>query len=217
VIEKALIEDASLWALYAGIIMSEVNVKGIEPVRDEERLKSASTLNLALNNAVLGKRLPEKMKQIIPASKKGEWKRLEDGRVEIMGEVLLEGEYSIRLEPNKTYEASAQAISTNDALVILDVALTPELIAEGLARDLVRLVQDARKSAGLHVTDNIALRLQLPDALVEGIKTHGAYVAEQVLATAVTYGAVEGDFTTEQMLDGKAVGIGITRAQRAAA
>jgi hypothetical protein len=51
-------------------------------------------------------------------------------------------------------------LRTNDAVAVLDVEVTPELAAEGRARDLVRLVQQARKDAGLEVTDRISLRYE---------------------------------------------------------
>ncbi|MFN9112592.1 MAG: class I tRNA ligase family protein, partial [Bacteroidota bacterium] len=101
VLMQALLKLDSMWATYASIIMSEINVKML-PVGNA-RLEDYATLKLSLNNPVLGKRLPEKMKQMIPASKKGEWKPV-DGTVEICGEKLLAGEYSLLLEPKPEYK-----------------------------------------------------------------------------------------------------------------
>ena len=75
------------------IIKSEVNVKHIVLAN----VSSYATLKLQINSAVLGKRLPAQMKQILPASKKDEWKQLENGEVEICGEVLLPSEYNLLL------------------------------------------------------------------------------------------------------------------------
>ena len=56
------------------------------------------------------------------------------------------------------YPSRATTLPSNTGVVVLDTDLTPELEAEGLARDLVRLVQQARRDAGLNVSDRIALR-----------------------------------------------------------
>ena len=64
--------------------------------------------------------------------------------------------------------------------------MTAELAAEGVARDLVRAVQQARKDAGLDVSDRIALTIaRLPDA-VAAARTHEALIAGETLATSVT-------------------------------
>jgi isoleucyl-tRNA synthetase len=69
--------------------------------------------------------------------------------------------------------------------VLLDLELSEELRQEGLARDLVRAVQQARKDAGLHVADRIRLALSLPAELREAAARFRDYVAEQTLAVDV--------------------------------
>jgi isoleucyl-tRNA synthetase len=71
-------------------------------------------------------------------------------------------------------------------LAALRTEVTPELRLEGLARDVVRLVQNARKEAGLEVSDRIALELRATGELHEALRTHGASVAAEVLATEFT-------------------------------
>jgi isoleucyl-tRNA synthetase len=182
--------------------MREVNVKtvGTSGGGDDE-LKRFADLKLSINNPVLGKRLPEKMKQIIPASKKGEWKQV-DGTVEICGEKLLPSEYTLQLEPKPEYKDRAQALSTNDALVILDTTVTPELEAEGLARDLVRMIQQARKDANLNVSDRIHLHLDAPESIAKAVKTHQTYVMEQTLSVDLSdKKPAKPAFSTENTLD----------------
>jgi isoleucyl-tRNA synthetase len=161
------------------IICDEINVKNIIIENDTGKY---ATLKLQINSAVLGKRLPEKMKQILPASKKGEWKKLENGGIEIAGEILLAGEYNLLLEPKPEYKDRAQALSTNDALVILDTKITPGLEAEGIARDVVRMIQQARKDAKLDVSDKIRLYLSADEKIMEAAQAHKAYILEQTLA-----------------------------------
>ena len=66
----------------------------------------------------------------------------------------------------------------------LDLDITPELRREGLAREVIRLVQDARKADGLEVSDRIALRWEAPDPeLAAALTEHGQLIAGEVLAT----------------------------------
>jgi isoleucyl-tRNA synthetase len=194
----------------ARIIEEEINVK--EVGEGDMYLKDYATKTIQINSAVLGKRLPEKMKQILPASKKGEWKQV-DGKVEIAGEKLLSSEYTILLEPKPAYKDSSAPLSTNDALVILDLTITPELEAEGRARDLVRMIQQARKDGGFDVADRVALALELPEDFKAALAEHRAYIAEQTLAVSISdAGAGAAAKQVPQELDGAQFVIGITKA-----
>ena len=68
--------------------------------------------------------------------------------------------------------------------VILDTALTPELEAEGYARDAIRVVQDARKSAGFDVADRIALKLVVPADAVAKVEAFRDLIAAETKADA---------------------------------
>src|SRR5439155_21233621 len=72
--------------------------------------------------------------------------------------------------------------------VALDLTITPELRRAGMAREVVRLVQEARKSSGLDISDRISLWWQATGATAEALAEHEAAVAEEVLATEVTRG-----------------------------
>ena len=75
--------------------------------------------------------------------------------------------------------------------VAIDTTVTPELRREGLAREVIRLVQDARKNDGLDVTDRIALRWSASDPdLAAALTEHAALIAGEVLAAE--YGPAEG-------------------------
>ncbi|HJU57850.1 MAG TPA: isoleucine--tRNA ligase [Actinomycetota bacterium] len=96
--------------------------------------------------------------------------------------------------------------------VALELAVTPELRREGMARELVRVVQDARKAAGLEVSDRIALALDLDGELAEALFEHRRWLAAETLATEVTVGALS-DATFERSfdVDGTTVGVGLRR------
>ena len=79
--------------------------------------------------------------------------------------------------------------------VVLDTAVTPELAAEGLARDLVRAVQQARRDAGLDVSDRIALTIGGSAAVQDAARTHESLIAGETLATSYAGGrrSVDGE------------------------
>ena len=185
------------------IILDEVNVKTFTRELSDSVIAYA-VLKLSINSAVLGKRLPEKMKQILPASKKGEWKQV-DGAVEIAGEKLLPSEYILQLEPKPEYKDRAQALSTNDALVILDTTITPELEAEGIARDLVRMIQQARKDADLNVSDRIDLHVEAQANIASALAAHAGYVMEQTLSKLLDNKPEKSAFSVENVLDDQKV------------
>ena len=94
----------------------------------------------------------------------------DDGSLEIAGYTLTPDEYDLFVKPADG--VAAAALPSNDAVVVLDIDLTPELEAEGLARDVVRAVQEARKTEDLVVTDRIVLTLELSDEATAAVRAH---------------------------------------------
>ena len=74
--------------------------------------------------------------------------------------------------------------------VALDLELTPELVRAGLAREVVRLVQEARKNSGFDVSDRITLVWSAAGETADALREHGSLVAEEVLATDMREGEV---------------------------
>jgi isoleucyl-tRNA synthetase len=198
------------WGAFKAIIEDEINVKEVKLSMMPEEFEKVASRKLQIFAQILGKRLPEKMKQILPASKKGEWTQEPSDFPIVAGEKLQKGEYNIVLEAKPAYVNSAQA--SGDNVVILDLTITPELEAEGLARDMVRMIQQARKDAGLHVSDRIALTLELPAGFKAALN-HRDMIAEQTLAVSLNEGnASASDKTSTQEVDGEKVVIGISKA-----
>jgi isoleucyl-tRNA synthetase len=88
--------------------------------------------------------------------------------------------------------------------IALDLTLTPELAAAGLARDVIRLVQDARKASGFDVSDRIELTWHCDDsdageAAAAAIRDQRALIAREVLATAMTEASLDGPFAEASM------------------
>jgi isoleucyl-tRNA synthetase len=189
---------------FAHLVAEEVNVKRVQLSED---LEAHGHFVLQPDGRVLGPKLGSAMGDITRAARAGAWTRGEDGTVTVAGHILAEGEYALRLEPKDG--AVSQALRTNDAVVVLDTTLTPELEAEGLARDLVRIVQKTRKEADLVVTDRIELALFLPASLASAVEAWQEYVAEQVLASEVRYRPPADDMVkAEAELGGEPITLG---------
>jgi isoleucyl-tRNA synthetase len=101
--------------------------------------------------------------------------------------------------------------SEGDVTVALVLELTPELRSEGLARELVRMIQDARKAAGLEVTDRITLGVETAGEPAEALVAHRKEIAAETLATSVATDGVDG-FRMEGALEGTPVIVSLRRA-----
>jgi isoleucyl-tRNA synthetase len=128
----------------------------------------------------------------IKGSKSGDWSVAEDGTVTSGGLVLQEGEYSLETVAGSTDGGTATGVLRGGGFVVLDTEVTPELAAEGLARDLVRQVQQARRDAGLDVSDRIALTIGGSPEVVAAATTHRDLIAGETLATSYEVVAADG-------------------------
>jgi len=151
-------------------------------------VEAAGELVLTVNPRVAGPRLGQEVQKVIRAAKEHRWTRDGDD-VSVDGVALLPGEFELRLLPQD--QSTSRALAGEDAIVVLDVAVTPELEAEGVARDVVRLVQEARRSAGLNVRDRIALVLSVPATARGAVERHHALIAAEVLATSLEIASLE--------------------------
>jgi isoleucyl-tRNA synthetase len=119
------------------------------------------------------------------AAREGEWTQLADGKVTVGGHTLVDDEFTLALNAKEGVVASA--LKGNDAVVSLDIEVTDDLRDEGTARDLVRQIQDARRDRDLNIDDRIELRLHLPSEVQTAVRSHEAYLTEQVLATETSH------------------------------
>ena len=134
--------------------------------------------------AVLGPRLGGRTQQIIKAVKAGEWSTSGDG-ISVAGEILQPGEFTLRLVTS-TDSASA-TLPGGVGVVLLDVNVTPDLEAEGTARDLIRAVQQARRDAGLDVSDRVVLTLGMDATVRAQVEPHLDMVTSETLAVQVEW------------------------------
>jgi isoleucyl-tRNA synthetase len=192
--------DAATLEPFAELLADELNVKAVHVTED---IGSLATFVLRPDGKALGPRLGKDVQTVFAAARNGDWKANGDGSVTVAGQVLAEGEYDLALESPD--DVVAAALRSNDAVVTLDTEVTPELAAEGLARDIVREIQNARRAEDLVVTDRIEVFVDVAsDAAGTALDTHDAYVSEQVLATSISMGAGDDDLTVhDATIDGQ--------------
>jgi isoleucyl-tRNA synthetase len=188
------VPDAAALEPFRELLADEVNVKEVLLQPDVD--VACSTVLTVVPRA-LGPRLGKDVQRVIKAVKAGDWSSSDD-TVVAGGVSLVEGEYELKLVPAEPDRSAA--LPGNVGVVVLDTDLTPSLLAEGVARDVVRAVQQARKDAGLDVSDRIALRLE-------------DFVAAEVLAEELVYGPLgEVQAVHEaEVGDGSLVRVGVAR------
>jgi isoleucyl-tRNA synthetase len=204
--ERAAIERLS------EVVASELNVKELEFVHTEAELVS---YRVKPNYRALGPRFGKNMPQAAAAIEALDAAHVAD-QFEAGAEVgvtidgkdhtLSADDVNLMMEQLEGYQVEAEA----GHAVALELELDDELRREGLAREVVRAVQEARKQAGLEVSDRISLELGGDDELLAAAREHESYIAGETLATSVGYGA---DGTGEKAtIEGRELRIAVSKA-----
>ncbi len=167
---------------FSDLLADELNVKSVLFRDDIEEL---ATLVLRPDGKVLGPRLGGAVQSVFAAARQGDWQATEVGTVLVAGQELSSEEYELVVESREGVVAAA--LRSNDAVVSIDTTVSPALEAEGHARDMVREIQNARRTEDLVVTDRIVVWVGCASsAAVEALHKHHDYISEQVLATNIS-------------------------------
>ncbi len=181
------VEDPELLQPFTDLIADELNVKSVELTDD---IAAYGRFELTVNGREAGPRLGGAVQAAIQAVKAGRGVLNPDGTLTAGDTVLLPGEYTSRLlaaDPDST-----AALTDGSGLVVLDGTVTPELEAEGWAKDRIRELQDLRKSSGLDVSDRIRVTMAVPAGRADWARTHRDLIAGEILAVALDFGEPEG-------------------------
>jgi len=194
------------------VIADEINVKTIEV---KEEISELAELKLQVNFKKIGAKYGPKIKDITAATKSGDWKKISENEIEIAGINLVDDEFEIKLATKNIDEKkfAVMALPSNDYLVSLDIEVTKDLEDEGIARDIVRAVQQNRKDADLKITDHIELQISSTNPhILEVAKNFENYIKEQVLAGNLTISSqkLSAKFVFENKLDDGDLMVGIT-------
>ncbi len=182
-------DDATLQALnhVADLIRAEVNVKDLDIVpADKSEVKLVKKIKPQFK--VLGKKVGANMKAVAA--------EIAAMTQEQIAQMETEGNYQLstvnyQLLPEDveilTEDMPGWLVVNNGVLTIaLDIELTPELIEEGIARELINRLQNLRKSSGLDITDRIDVLIVRNDAINAAVEHCNDYIASQVLANSIT-------------------------------
>lgn len=192
--ELIIASDSAALSNYTDLIADELNVKKVSvvPASEEVAARFGLVKSLTVNARALGPRVGGDVQRIIREAKSGNW-TLSGDRVVVDGTELIEGEYDLAMTAAAAGEDFRVGI-TSGGFVLLDTRVTPELEREGVARDAIRQIQQARKDAGLDVSDRISLELTADSQSVIALEEHRDLIAAEVLATQleIRSGSVDG-------------------------
>ena len=192
------------------LIKSEVNVKELVIVRAEDS-EIKLVKKIKPNFKVLGKKVGGMMKQLAAAIAQMSQDDIAafetSGTFELCGYALVAEDVDIITE-----DMPGWLVANNGTITIaLDIELTPALIEEGIARELINRIQNLRKSSGLEITDRIAVQLENREEIAAAVTNCNDYIASQVLATSLVLvdGLTDG---TALEMDGYSVNCVIAKA-----
>ncbi len=169
-------------APFADLLASEINVAEVTFTDD---FGDAATYVLRPNGSLLGPRLGAAAQSVFGAARKGEWQITPDGSVVVGGHELQEDEFQLTLQPADP--STTSVLDAQQLVVVLDTTVTPELEAEGAARDLIRSIQQTRKERDLKVTDRISLTVRWSRSNLDAVQQHESLIAAAVLATEIEW------------------------------
>lgn len=187
---------------YADIIRDELNVKSIEFTND---ISAVADSFIYLITPKIGGRLGGALREIIPAVKQGNYELVGDKLI-AAGHTLNADEFENRLTVRDGITGAA--LPDNTAVVVLDTEINSELVAEGLANDALRFIQDTRKAVGLDVSDRIKLEFSAAPAMSNAIEQHKERIMRDALITEISRG--DGEHNTD--IEGYNLSISITKA-----
>jgi len=194
----------------AELVKAELNVKELDFVTEEAELVSYA---VKPNYRSLGPRFAKRMPQVAAAIEALDPTHVAEVMARGVGvgihiegddHMLVPEDITLALQPLEGYEVEAEA----GHAVALQLELNDELRREGLAREIVHAVQNARKEAGLEITDRIELTLGGDEELLAAAREHQPYIVGEVLATSVAYDASDG---VTAKLDGHELRITLSR------
>lgn len=170
--------DAENMAPFTDLIAEELNVRDVRLSTD---LGAHGSLELKVDPRI-GKRLGPAMKPVMTASRQGEFTLNDDGTASVAGETLSADEFEMRVV---TPDGSAAEPFAGTGAIVLDISVDEDQEHEGLARDLNREIQTARKEMDLDLSQRIAISYDASDRWAQIIESHNVFLKSEALATAI--------------------------------
>lgn len=190
------------------VICEELNVKSVDVTNDPASL---AKIVVKPNFKVLGKSLGDKIKELqtqlsqLPETEA--LKALQKEIIHVGGFTLTPEQVTVELRPSGSSLVACDA----ELVCALDPILTEELKMEGIARELVSLIQKSRKSAEFNVEDRIQIQIFANPALLQAIGKNKAYIEEETLSTIVNQLDHEAEYKTSVVCEGESVELFLSR------
>ena len=197
---------------FAAIIRDELNVKEVAFTDDVSGFISYSFKPQMRTVGPKYGKLLGKIRQMLPAldgaAAMNELKTTGAIHLDVDGTEVVLGEEDLLIETAQTEGCVSEA--NGEVSVVLDTNLTPELIEEGLVRELVSKIQTMRKEAGFEVMDKITVSAMGNDKIDAILKKYESEIRDEVLAVKVEYGIVSG-YSKEWSINGETVTLGVEK------
>ena len=193
--------DTSLPASIRELVLTEVNIKDIKTIgADEGFLVKRVKPDFKKLGPKFGKLMKSVAAAIAALDQQGISRLEREGQIELDavegGAVVALSDVEIISEDMPGWIVANEGNIT----VALDVTLTPELLNEGRAREIINRIQNIRKNRNYDITDRIKLVFE-PSGIVDGVLAgYADYIGRQVLAEAVVAGAVDASSETVEVL-----------------
>jgi len=201
------------------VVQDELNIKGMKVLEDKKEFEEYVSFSLIPDfkklGPKLGKKLPEVKKYLSEADGAAMLAELDKDKKTVLklpsGDVeLTNEEIQVRLTAKEGWTAAQGP----NCVVVLSTELTEELLAEGRAREVVRLIQDRRKELKLNYTDRILVGIQTPSPKIgEALHKHIEYIKGETLAVDLKKGQVLGSESFSHSLDGEELTLSVAVAE----
>lgn len=184
---------------FAAVVADELNIRSVRLLDAESASPEEFGIEqkLVVNARAAGPRLGKNVQQAIKGSKSGDWSVSDAGVVTAGGLELEPEEYTLETVVAEAAEGAgsrAAAVLPGGGFVVLNTEVTPELEAEGTARDMVRAIQQARKDAGLNVSDRIRTSVTATQGVLDALLANADLVRTETLTLELdTVPAESGD------------------------
>ena len=200
-------------AAVRNLILGEVNVKELELI---EQTTGIITKRIKPNFKTLGPKYGKYMKQIAALTAQFSQERIAE--IEAAPESVLEIDGQQIVVTPADFEITSEDMpgwlvaSEGKLTVALDITLTDELRAEGVARELINRIQNIRKDSGFEVTDKIRVEIEQKELVAEAVARYADYIASQTLAVEVKSSAEpQGESVVATDIDEEPLRIAVTR------
>lgn len=185
-------------------IQEELNVKNIEFLDNPSKI---ATAYVSPNAKILGPKYGHQVQDIIREAKKGNFQRLANGGVKVLDFELGSEEIIVGYQGKSGFD-----VEYDQGIVLaLDTTITEELKNEGIARDLVRFIQDMRKEAGYELTDRIIVGIEASEKLLKQIKPFEDYIKKETLAKEITTELESAEKEEKVKIEGEEIKIGLKK------